>query len=126
MSRREFSKRVQRDAFMRAAGRCEGILDTGERCPCKLQVGRFQYDHVIPDGLTGDPTLENCQVLCTACHKAKTARDKALIAEAVRRSDNHRGIQNPHRRRMRSRSFEPAPPQHTASRPLRRKSEGRL
>lgn len=33
MSRREFSKRIQRDAFHRAAGRCEN-------CGCKLTVGK--------------------------------------------------------------------------------------
>lgn len=115
MARREFSKAVQREAYKRAADRCEGILDNGRRCPCELQTGRFQYDHVNPDGLTGGPTLENCQVLCTPCHKAKTARDKGDIARAVRRQDNHLGVTDPHRRRLQSRGFEPAPPQNRAT-----------
>lgn len=41
MSRREFTKAVQRSALERADGRCEGTLPNGERCPCALQIGRF-------------------------------------------------------------------------------------
>lgn len=85
MSRREFPKKVQRDAFVRAAGNCEG-------CGARLTLGKFAYDHVNPDGLTGEPTLENCQVLCDPCHKAKTRKDVADIARAKRREDAHRGI----------------------------------
>lgn len=93
MSRKEFSKRVQRDAFHRAAGRCEN-------CGCKLTVGKFHYDHVNPDAMTGEPTLENCEVLCVACHGDKTKKDVANIARAKRRQDRHLGIQDPHKRVM--------------------------
>lgn len=118
MARREFSKKVQREAFLRAGGQCEGILPTGGRCACKLQVGRFQYDHVIADALGGHPVLSNCEVLCTACHKAKTDSDKAAIARAVRREDRHLGVTDPHRRLLRSPSFAPRIPQNRASTPL--------
>ncbi|MCJ2084440.1 HNH endonuclease [Methylobacterium sp. E-005] len=111
MARREFSKAVQRDAFVRANGKCEG-------CGAKLSVGRFAYDHRIPDGLTGEPTLENCQVLCTPCHRAKTDIDVADIARAKRRSDKHLGIKDPHCRKLQGAGFAKAPPQRNASRPL--------
>src|SRR5438874_303166 len=111
MARKEFSKLVQRSAFLRADGKCEG-------CGAKLSVGRFAYDHRIPDGLTGEPTLENCQVLCSPCHRAKTDIDVADIARAKRRADKHIGVKDPHRRPMQSRGFAKAPPQRRASTPL--------
>lgn len=111
MARKEFSKKTKRDAFVRAAGHCEG-----EGCGAKLTLGKFAYDHVDPDGLTGEPTLENCQVLCTPCHLEKTRDDVAKIARAKRREDAHRGIRPPSK--LQGAGFRPAPPQRSASRPL--------
>lgn len=111
MARKEFSKKVQRDAFVRANGHCEG-------CGAKLTVGKFQYDHINPDGLTGEPTLENCKVLCSPCHLEKTRKDVAAIAQAKRRADKQMGIMDPHKAKLRGRGFSPAPKQSSASRPL--------
>lgn len=91
--RREFSKAVRAAAFQRAGGRCEG-------CGAKLMPGRFAYDHVLPDALGGDPTLENCQVLCSGgratCHGIKTAeRDVPATAKADRIREKHLGIRRP-------------------------------
>jgi len=85
--RREFSKQVKRDALKRAAGKCEA---TG----CGAVYGvKFHFDHVIPDALNGEPTLENCAVLCHVCHAHKTRNhDIPRIAKAVRGSDKHLGI----------------------------------
>lgn len=91
MSRREFSKQIRRDAFMRANGKCEGA-----DCGARLTLGKFHYDHRIPDGLGGEPTLDNCQVLCTPCHGQKTRRcDVPAIAKAKRIEDRQRGIKKP-------------------------------
>ncbi|MDP4025982.1 HNH endonuclease signature motif containing protein [Methylobacterium sp. NEAU 140] len=98
MSRREFSKAVQRAALARAVGRCEGALTDGSRCPCSLQAGRFHYDHIIPAALTEDASLDNCQVLCRPCHAAKTVIDLGTIARVRRQRDRHVGIVDPHRR----------------------------
>lgn len=90
--RREFSKQVKRDAFRRSHGFCEA------GCGSKLQLGKFHYDHDIPDGLGGEPTLENCKVLCFACHGAKTRkRDVPAIAKAKRIQDRQIGIKKPSR-----------------------------
>ncbi len=84
--RREFSKAVKRDAFLRANGHCEG-------CGAKLSVAGIHYDHVIPDALGGEPVLENCQCLCKPCHAAKTGKqDIPRIAKAKRISDREKGI----------------------------------
>jgi len=65
MSRREFTVKVRTAAEKRAAGNCEG-------CGIGLRVGHFHFDHDVPDGLGGEPTLENCRVLCLTCHRIKT------------------------------------------------------
>lgn len=89
--RREFPKQVKRDAFMRADGFCEH-----KGCGCKLFRGNIFYDHVIPDGLGGEPTLDNCQVLCKSCHNIKTRKtDVPRIAKAKRIHDRDIGIRKP-------------------------------
>lgn len=91
--RREFPKQVKRDAFLRAGGRCEN-----KSCRAFLTTGKFHYDHDIPDGLGGEPILDNCMVLCFACHGEKTRkRDVPAIAKAKRVSDKHLGIRKPSR-----------------------------
>ncbi|HMI55186.1 MAG TPA: HNH endonuclease signature motif containing protein [Gemmatimonadaceae bacterium] len=85
--RREFSKQIKRDALKRAAGKCEA-----EGCGA-LFGHKFHFDHVIADGLGGEPTLENCAVLCHACHAEKTRKhDVPLIAKTKRIQDRHNGI----------------------------------
>jgi 5-methylcytosine-specific restriction endonuclease McrA len=98
MTRREFSTKVKVAAFDRAADHCEC-------CGARLQVGRIHYDHIIPDALGGDPTLENCAVLCRGCHGVKTAReDVPRIAKAKRVRAKHIGADKP-KRRMSYRKF---------------------
>lgn len=83
--RREFSAKVKVEAFKRAGGNCEG-------CTVRLSVGKFAYDHIIPDQLGGEPTIENCRVLCSACHGVKTfTADVPAIAKAKRREAKHLG-----------------------------------
>lgn len=113
MARREFDKKVRRDAFLRADGHCEG-----DGCGCKLTTGKFAYDHRIPDWMGGEPVLSNCQVLCDPCHKAKTKQDAADRAKTQRREDRHRGIRDLPRQRLQNRGFDKAPPQRRASTPL--------
>lgn len=86
--RTEFSKQVKRDAADRAKGYCDD-------CKMKLRLGEFHYDHRIPDWMGGEASLENCQVLCHACHKVKTREDIRNIAKSKRIIDRNRGIKNP-------------------------------
>lgn len=81
--RREFPARVKVAAYERAGGGCE-------ECGSLLRVGKFHYDHVLPDALGGEPTLDNCAVLCSGCHAVKTARqDVPQIAKMKRQRINH-------------------------------------
>ena len=90
--RREFPKKVKVAAFQRADGRCE-------ECTAPLAVGKFHYDHRIPDALGGKPTLENCTVLCLSCHSVKTTQeDVPTIAKSNRVRSKHLGANAPSRR----------------------------
>lgn len=98
MARQEFSQGTKVAAFKRANGRCEGEVN-GERCGAFLTPGKYHYDHDNPDGLTGEPTLENCKVLCLGCHRKKTSEiDIPRIAKAKRREAKHIGAKAPSRR----------------------------
>lgn len=88
MSRAEFPEKVRVKRLHFAEFRCEGIVTrddgTKTRCNATLARGRVEYDHDNPDGLTGEPTFENCRALCKVCHSEKTRLDKGNIARAVR------------------------------------------
>jgi 5-methylcytosine-specific restriction protein A len=85
----EFSRKVMVAAFQRAGTRCE-------KCATVLRPGKFQYDHIIPQELGGESTLENCQVLCSACHDAKTFKqDIPAIAKSNRVRAKHLGAVKP-------------------------------
>jgi 5-methylcytosine-specific restriction protein A len=116
--RQEFPKPVKRAALKRAAGKCENPT-----CGALFGV-KFHFDHDIADGLGGEPTLENCKVLCHPCHDEKTRKhDVPLIAKVKRVSDKHNGITGP-KRKIQSAGFRKAAPQHTASRPIERRNHG--
>lgn len=85
MSRQEFSKRTKLDAFRRANGRCE-------QCTAPLFPGKFEYDHVTEDTFGGEPALDNCKVLCLACHDTKTKSRSPIIAKSNRVRNRHIGI----------------------------------
>lgn len=105
MNRREFSKDTKRQALERSGKRCESALvpsleDIG--CNRALRIGDFNYDHIQADGIGGDPTLENCAVLCADCHNIKSREhDVPAIAQDKRVSDLAHGIRNPWRKKLR-------------------------
>lgn len=113
--RQNFSKSIKRQAHARAEGKCEG-------CGLRLKRGEGHVDHVIADGLGGEPTLENAQVLCRPCHDEKTRkRDMPAIAKTKRIQDRELGIRKAST--LRSRGFEKPEPQHTATRRVVRRAE---
>lgn len=87
--RREFPESVKQAAWARChvkgAPHCED---------CKLPLqGRPEYDHDLPDGLYGEPTLENCVVRCVKCHKRKTHEvDRPLMQKADNIANKNAGI----------------------------------
>lgn len=89
--RTEFHPKVMIAAWDRADGRCE-LCQSG----VTLLPGDIFYDHIIPDALGGEATLENCQVLCRSHHNEKTHKtDVPRIAKAKRVQRRHVGIKKP-------------------------------
>lgn len=86
--RQEFSKKVRLEAYQRSGGNCEN-------CHARLYPGRFAYDHDLADSMGGQPTLENCRVLCTSCHSRKTGtEDIPTIAKSNRVRSKHLGLKD--------------------------------
>lgn len=108
MKRREFSTKIKLAAWQRSGGKCE-------TCTRKLAPGDIHYDHVIPDGLGGEPTLDNCAVLCRSCHAVKTTtQDVPAIAKSKRVQARHAGAKAPSARRILSPPRAEKPTRKTA------------
>jgi hypothetical protein len=79
-ARREFSRAVKVAVIRRATENgvtfCEG---------CGALAKKWQIDHKRADGLLGEPTIENAQLLGSCFYGAKNAEDTAFVAEAKRR-----------------------------------------
>ena len=93
--RTNFPGTVRRQAWARADLKCEGLLPYGERCGADLEAGRYVFDHVVTDFHGGRATLDNCQVLCRECDRAKTSADQATIADTRRAYDAHHRLRAP-------------------------------
>ena len=86
MARREFPRSVKVAVIRRAT---RGGIVFCEKCGAMAK--RWQIDHVRPDGLLGDPTIENAQLIGECCYVEKNADDTAKIAKAKRREAAHIG-----------------------------------
>ena len=100
MSRAEFPAKVRKAAFARADGRCE-------KCAAVLKTGEGEVDHILPDGLGGEPVLANAQVLCRVCHAEKTADDVRRMRKADRQKAKQTGATRP-KGTLKSRGFDKA------------------
>ena len=84
-TRTEFSKKTKLQRFQIANGMCE-------ECGTKLRPGKIEYDHYLPCVFGGDGSLDNCRVLCSACHRHKTGKkDVPEIAKSNRIRAKHVG-----------------------------------
>lgn len=86
-SRREFTARTKTRAFAKAGGCCE-------RCGVKLATGKAapEYHHKVTAEDGGGNGLENCEVLCRACHAHQTHKVEAPAkAEGRRKMMKHHG-----------------------------------
>ena len=123
--RREFPQSVRKAAFARCCrnGTMPGIPQC-ENCGAELRSGNIEYEHLNPDGLGGEPVLENCGVWCRSpCSRQKTSKqDNPRMAKADRVLKKSFGLQAK-RQRIKSAGFQTSAPQRSASRPLNRKSE---
>lgn len=115
--RTEFPLSVKKAAFRRC---CRDGMPYCESCGLPIR-GTPIYEHVIPDGLGGEPTLENCKVHDRICADLKTyTEDNPRMAKADRVLKKHFGLQSS-RQKIPSRGFAKSPPQRSASRPIKRR-----
>lgn len=118
LKRTEFPLSVRKKAFTRSCK--DGILHC-EGCGNQIR-GTPIYEHVIPDGLGGEPTLENCKVHCKTCADVKTfTEDNPRMAKADRVLKKNFGLR-PAKQKIPSRGFDKRPAQRTASRALERRT----
>lgn len=93
MARKEFKVAV-RKARLAHCTDANGVVHC-ERCGKAVRLGQYDYDHDKPDGLGGEPTFENCRVLCKvgkgSCHAIKTELDKALMQKADNIKNRYQG-----------------------------------
>jgi 5-methylcytosine-specific restriction endonuclease McrA len=89
----------------------------------KLRAGEYDFEHVIAlANWTGEGhgnRESNIRLAYRPAHKVKTKADRQAKAKSDRVRKKHVGIRKPST--LRSRGFDKAPPQHTATRPVRRK-----
>lgn len=117
--RQEFPAKVRKAAFRRC---CRDGRPYCESCGNEIR-GTCIYEHVQPDGLGGEPTIENCKVHCKTCAAVKTTtEDNPRMQKADRVLKHTYGLEAA-KRPIRSRGFRKSTPQHTASRPIIRHSE---
>ncbi len=92
MTRRaEFTRTTKLAAWERSGGCCEN-------CERKISPGDGpEYDHIIADEHGGGNGLENCQVLCTNCHKPKTRADMRVTVRGRKARARHAGADKPKR-----------------------------
>ena len=104
MSRNNFSKDTQRRALARSKGICECHLIPHVFkifCGLPLGDGNTFFEHVTPDNLSKDNSLENCCALTRNCWRYKTSLyDLPVIAKVKRVSDLAHGIKDPWRRKL--------------------------
>lgn len=123
--RQEFPQKVRKAAFARCckSGTQPGIPQC-EKCGNVLRAGNIEYEHLDPDGLGGEPTLENCGVWCAVpCSSKKTHQeDNPRMAKADSVLKHTYGLEPP-KQKIASRGFAKRRPQRTASRPIVRHSQ---
>lgn len=115
--RNEFPQKVRKAAFVRCCKK-DGIPRC-ESCGNVLRPGGLVYEHVIPDGLGGVNTLENCKVHCPVCASVKTHQEdnpRMRKADAVLKSTYD--LKPAPRQKIRSAGFRKATPQRRASTPI--------
>ena len=84
MARKEFTRAIKVAVIKMAT------VDGKTFCEeCGSLAKRWEIDHVRPDGLLGEATIENAKLLCTPCHDEKT---KGTLSKLRKRRDERRFI----------------------------------
>lgn len=96
MGRKEFSKPTLDAAWARSGGLCEcGRVPMLKRPKgCKVELGPLTGvygEHITPDWIGGDNSLDNCALLTKTCWSEKTSGyDRPTIDKTKREIRDHR------------------------------------
>jgi hypothetical protein len=90
--------------FLRAGGRCENLLDNGERCPVRLGDWRIthskqlQFEQLIIHHPNGDPENPDAEMvaICWACHMRLHRKPGPGRTKASARKRGYEVIRIPH------------------------------
>lgn len=88
--RGRLTSRDRREIWEREAGHCMV-------CHCKLQTGRFIFEHVRALELGGEDRPDNIRLTCLACARAKTRDDHIRAGHAKRQKIAALGLKAPSR-----------------------------
>jgi hypothetical protein len=116
--RREFPQKVRKAALRRCTRDSKPYCET-----CKAELNErtgIIFEHVIPDGLGGEPTLENCKVHCKTCAHVKTVTEDNPRMRKADQTVKRRYNLRPAKPKIQSAGFQRPEPQRTASRPIDR------
>lgn len=119
LARTEFPLSVKKKAFARACKpdgepKCEA-----PGCGKVIRAGHLRYEHLQPDGLGGEPTIENCGIWCDVCADKKTfTEDNPRMQKADRVLKRTYDLVPAKRAKIASRGFAKAAPQRKASSPV--------
>ncbi|MBW8617301.1 MAG: HNH endonuclease [Hyphomicrobiales bacterium] len=93
VQRPTFSTSFRLNLFLKRQGTCAA-------CSQKINAGKaWDIDHILPLAMGGTNDPNNLQILCKACHRAKTSRsDIPRIAKTKRMKARHLGAHAPSRR----------------------------
>lgn len=99
MPRLEFTSPTKRAAYKRSLGICEchliPWLKRPQGCGCRLGAGNTFYEHIVPDNIRPDNSLDNCAVLTKTCWREKTdTYDRKVIAKSNHVRDLARNIKH--------------------------------
>lgn len=113
MTRANFSKETQRAAIERSKRKgiptceCHRLHAAGvpgfeaQGCGRPLGIANTFFEHIDPDALSKDNSLDNAAVLVKTCWKRKTdTYDKRVIAKSTRVRDKAMGIENPWKHKL--------------------------
>jgi hypothetical protein len=116
-NRTEFPQKVRKAAFRRCCQHDGVPKCEAPGCGQMIRAGHLRFEHLQPDGLQGEPTLENCGAWCDVCSTAKDKIDNPQMAKADAVLKSTYGLR-PTRQKINSPGFRKSAPQKTASRPL--------
>lgn len=108
--------RVKARLYMMANGKCQ-------HCTRFIDGRKLtaEYDHITALINLGKNCETNLQLLCQECHLIKSGADVAIKSKDAKVRAKHIGIKT-NRRKIQSAGFARAEPQHTATRPIEKRT----